>query len=613
VRIFLSYASENRSAAEEIVLALRERGHKVFFDRDGLAAGDGFHQRIEREVRSVDLVLFLISPHSVAEGSYTLTELLHVMRRLEHPRGRVLPVMVAATPLDRIPAYLRAVTIFEPQGSLAAEVASAVDALRPGVGRKLGFLSGAGIAALAGLGWLAYEHWWSLEEIAVTVDQPLSQAPALFDEPATFSVGVSLANQGTRAVKIDGPSLVAEPAGSIVLRDAGDLASATDLEPGAVLSVVLELGRKGEVEEWQLCWREDGERRCEEQAWQPAAGHAVEKAFEVPAPLARSAVAVVATDGGFLVAASGPARLVRLSMEGQVAFETPLAGEITALTSARGRAYVGTRGPAVIASIDATTGALPESWPVTLPPGLNDGTGSPVSEEPASLAGDADVLWLVTRGTSGEPGLLYKDGPDDAWTAPPYYPEVSFALRDMHLRAVSGRVWGSEEDTTPASLYRFGREALETFGGHDFEAASCTRDVADLAGKLVVWTCDGRLHALEAADGRLRFAADLGVGPAVPQGAEWWDRHVLAPAGEGVLVAVNLSQPRFNDPMSRTVLAHVQHGTPTRLLLALAKGAVVSMAAAGETTLAVLEDRQGQRDTLAFRVPRLTAQGGVPK
>jgi hypothetical protein len=42
VDIFVSYASEQRTLAEEIALALRAEGHQAFFDRTELADGDAY-------------------------------------------------------------------------------------------------------------------------------------------------------------------------------------------------------------------------------------------------------------------------------------------------------------------------------------------------------------------------------------------------------------------------------------------------------------------------------------------------------------------------------------------------------------------------------------------
>jgi len=67
-------------------------------------------------------VLFLISPDSVAESSYTLTELAMAQSKWPHPDGAVLPVMIRDTEYERIPNYVKAVTILEPRGNLPADV-----------------------------------------------------------------------------------------------------------------------------------------------------------------------------------------------------------------------------------------------------------------------------------------------------------------------------------------------------------------------------------------------------------------------------------------------------------------------------------------------------------
>jgi hypothetical protein len=59
----------------------------------------------------------------VQADRYTLSELKLIQDRWPHPRGRVLPTMLAPIDLNKVPAYLRAVTICKPKGNLAAEVA----------------------------------------------------------------------------------------------------------------------------------------------------------------------------------------------------------------------------------------------------------------------------------------------------------------------------------------------------------------------------------------------------------------------------------------------------------------------------------------------------------
>ncbi len=124
MRIFLSYASEDRSVAEEVALALKTDGHQVFFDRDDLQAGEGFNQRIRDELHSSQMMVYLISPYSVKPGRYPLTELRFAQDRWTNPKGKILPVMIATTDYTHVPSYLKAVTILEPTGNIAAEVAA---------------------------------------------------------------------------------------------------------------------------------------------------------------------------------------------------------------------------------------------------------------------------------------------------------------------------------------------------------------------------------------------------------------------------------------------------------------------------------------------------------
>ena len=126
MRVFLSYASEDRNQAEAIYLSLRGQGHTVFFDRTDLPPGEEYDARIRRAIERSQLLVFLVSPYSLDAGSYTLTELDIAHKTWEHPTGKVLPAVVRPTPLDLIPPYLKSVTLLETEGNLAATVADAV-------------------------------------------------------------------------------------------------------------------------------------------------------------------------------------------------------------------------------------------------------------------------------------------------------------------------------------------------------------------------------------------------------------------------------------------------------------------------------------------------------
>jgi hypothetical protein len=126
MKVFLSHASEDKRVATEICLALRGAGHDVFFDAHDLPPSGDYNTRIREAIEASDALVFLVSPHSVDAGSYTLSELRFAQQKWPRPWGRVLPVMVGETAWGKIDPYLAAVTVLKPAGSRAAEV---VDAL----------------------------------------------------------------------------------------------------------------------------------------------------------------------------------------------------------------------------------------------------------------------------------------------------------------------------------------------------------------------------------------------------------------------------------------------------------------------------------------------------
>jgi hypothetical protein len=159
VRIFVSYSSKYQTICDRLQLALEADGrHEVFVDRAELTPGRPFDEALRQGIAQCDLLIFLVSPESVAQGSYALAELEIAKRQWRHPGGHVLPVKVAATPTESIPPYLRAVTILEPRGDVVAETAAAVDAVRPPRrGRAIALVAAA--ILLAGGTALGFVQW----------------------------------------------------------------------------------------------------------------------------------------------------------------------------------------------------------------------------------------------------------------------------------------------------------------------------------------------------------------------------------------------------------------------------------------------------------------------
>jgi hypothetical protein len=63
--IFISYASEDRPAAQALRTALDEAGMDVWFDRDRLFAGDAFESRIRRNIERCSLFIAVLSKNCV--------------------------------------------------------------------------------------------------------------------------------------------------------------------------------------------------------------------------------------------------------------------------------------------------------------------------------------------------------------------------------------------------------------------------------------------------------------------------------------------------------------------------------------------------------------------
>jgi len=159
MKIFISYSSRYRDLVERLRLALVGEGHEPFVDRAELEPGETFDAELREAIENCDVFIFVLSPESVAPGSYALAELALAQSRWRHPRGRVLPVELAPTPIDTVPPYLRAVTILEPQGDPVPGITAAIARLGPGRhrGRWIALAVALVAAAVAG-GWLWHER-----------------------------------------------------------------------------------------------------------------------------------------------------------------------------------------------------------------------------------------------------------------------------------------------------------------------------------------------------------------------------------------------------------------------------------------------------------------------
>lgn len=186
MRIFLSYASQDREVARAIERVLTEQGHDVFFDRDDLPPGEEYHTRIRRAIEAAHLFLFLVSPDAVDPGSYTLTEIEVAEASWRRASGRILPVVLHPTPLASLPPFVRSVTLLQAPGNLPATVAAAVDRFEAGHRRRRSLALGASAAALA----LVTTIGWGLTHRPATAEATgRDGAPAVLVPAGPFTMG----------------------------------------------------------------------------------------------------------------------------------------------------------------------------------------------------------------------------------------------------------------------------------------------------------------------------------------------------------------------------------------------------------------------------------------
>ena len=208
MKIFLSYPSASRPLAERLRLALEAEGHEVFFDRSDLRSGEYFHQTLREAIDDCDVFVFVVTPASVARGSYCLTELAQAEQRWRRPGGHVLPVVLEPTPLPDIPPYLQAVTLLQPRGEPVAETVAAVARMSGGGRRRRWIVTGIATAtlALALGGW----QWQAARQAAEKHAAELAEDARLSAEAQRYAL---LCEQGSHATAWAGLAALADRPG----------------------------------------------------------------------------------------------------------------------------------------------------------------------------------------------------------------------------------------------------------------------------------------------------------------------------------------------------------------------------------------------------------------
>ncbi|GMV34476.1 MAG: toll/interleukin-1 receptor domain-containing protein [Chloroflexi bacterium CFX1] len=119
LKIFLSYASEDRGKASELHSHLLSLGAAPWLDVENLLPGQDWKMEIAKALDEADLVLLCLSNHSISREGYVQKEMrLALDRALEIPPGEIFLIPARFEPVE-LPYSLRdyqAVDLFAEDG-----------------------------------------------------------------------------------------------------------------------------------------------------------------------------------------------------------------------------------------------------------------------------------------------------------------------------------------------------------------------------------------------------------------------------------------------------------------------------------------------------------------
>ena len=599
MKVFVSYAKENRQLAEQVAHSLRGRGHTVFFDRSSLPPGGNFEQQIEAAIDQSSLMVFLITENSVAAGRFTLTELRIAQKKWKSARNRVLPVMLQRTDLAVVPSYLRAVTILEPEGNAAAEIAHEVDRLAVKHRARL-LRASAAVVAVAGV--VALLWWYFLPsppgpDIRVSVQGPDAHERGFFDDPDLYRISIALRNEGTVDARGVYLALDVEPEGSLVQREHGFgfiAEEAYDMGPGIDMDsyVLVSVNDGEEPTRWRICVYANNElSSCTAfENYLPKGELPYGDRFRVDESLVRDAAAVAWDGDAFLIADAGSRRLVRVDEDGVVRRTIALAGIPTAISVGSLGTFVGLTSPDRILRIDTGSGSVEAERSIDFP---ENRFGDTVSARPASMAQDGEHLWVIGRGGPSANGLGVLSADLLTLRVPGYYEDIAFDLPGMTLRNGVGAVWSGQRNVTPASIVRMTTEELWEFSGHEYDIAACASDVLPMESALVASDCDGAVYDVRYDSGRGRLGQEGRRGYVVGYGnAGNWREVAFGEAVGGTMIGVVTVSNPPND-FGRVVVATIDQVAEGETVLDAVGLKVVDLAVGRTTVMLIVEDDRG--------------------
>lgn len=596
MRIFLSYPSDVRTQVEEVAIRLRAAGHRVFFAPEDLPTGQSFDDRIWKAIRESDAFLCFLTPDFVTAGRYTLTELEIAKKRWPSPAGHVLPIRLREVQVEAIPAYLRAVTILEPKGNLAAEVIASVAGLK--TRHKIRYVLAILIVIAVALGVVL---WSRQPHLDVGKPEVQLEVPGYAGNPNQYSITARAAYRGSasdlKQARIEFLGS-AEGQRSDWVGGLFPLPIASGVAVDLKFAVSIPAGQ-GNVTEFRAC--------ALVQTWACSAWTVLEPSAPktpIPEALLRRISAVSGIDETFFVAMAGPSEVARLSANGEVLKSAHLTGNPTAIATAGSIAYVATTQPDAVVAFNTETLDLQWQLPIAFRARVATSMNEGPSAEVHSIAANLDRVWINTGQGAGSV-LAYADAPNRKWVVPRYQGEIAFDLRDVVLAAAGSQIWGAETNSTPANAYIFYPDRYVMLDGHKYDEIGCAAGSGtSRAEQIELINCDGSVVTGEVRNGEFKIVQRGATLPNWPaSNPETWTTYILL-AGKRLTVAANVDHP--NQTMSGAGWSSQVYGADSAgsmNLLATVPGVHVSSLAVTSTTLvAVLTRNNTSRQAIAIEL-----------
>ncbi len=133
IKVFVSYAKEDKALAKEITMALEDENCEVFFDEKSIISGN-YRKKIKYAIDTCDVFIFLVSQSSLDSTRFAQAELSIAKKRFKAPSGRVIPVIlddtISINSLNEVDYYLTSTHVIRPLGNLVFQTVNAVNDIR---------------------------------------------------------------------------------------------------------------------------------------------------------------------------------------------------------------------------------------------------------------------------------------------------------------------------------------------------------------------------------------------------------------------------------------------------------------------------------------------------